>query len=153
MPIGLKNVGETYQQLVNTMFEGYIGKIMKVYVDDMLVKSVTLDAHVAHLVTVLDTMIANGMRLNPEKCVFMVRGGKFLGFMVSERGIEANPEKLKPSTTIKEQATTDFIAEFTPPKTLDDMEVVNEEQAIIPETKEKQVPISTSWINELEDET
>lgn len=68
---------------------------MKVYVDDILVKSVTLDAHVAHLVTVLDTMIANGMRLNPVKCVFMVRGGKFLGFMVSERGIEANPEKLK----------------------------------------------------------
>lgn len=71
-----------------------------------------------------------------------------MGYRVNEIDL-----RYKPSTTIKEQATTDFIAEFTPPKTLDDMEVVNEEQAIIPETKEKQVPISTSWINELEDET
>lgn len=61
MTFGLKNAGVTYQRLANTMFEEHIGKLMEMYVDDMLLKSVTLDAHITNLTTVLDTTIANGM--------------------------------------------------------------------------------------------
>ncbi|KAL6134141.1 hypothetical protein ACLB2K_066374 [Fragaria x ananassa] len=94
MPIGLKNAGATYQRLVNVMFEEEIGELMEVYVDDMLVKSVTNDDHIANLDKVFTKLLAHGMRLNPQKCILAVGGGIFLGFMVSERGIEANPEKI-----------------------------------------------------------
>ena len=59
----------------------------------MLVKSKTEDDHIANLSKVFTKLLAHGMRLNPQKCILAVGGGKFLGFMVSERGIEANPEK------------------------------------------------------------
>ncbi|KAL2251241.1 UNVERIFIED_CONTAM: Retrovirus-related Pol polyprotein from transposon [Sesamum indicum] len=95
MPFGLKNAGATYQRLVNCMFKDHIGSTMEVYVDDMLVKSKKEDDHLTNLRTTFDIMRSYGMKLNPSKCTFGVRGGKFLGYMVSERGIEANPEKIK----------------------------------------------------------
>ncbi|KAL2237770.1 UNVERIFIED_CONTAM: Transposon Tf2-12 polyprotein [Sesamum indicum] len=95
MPFRLKNAGATYQRLVNRMFKDHIGSTMEVYVDDMLVKSKQERDHLANLRTALDIMQSYGMKLNPSKCTFRVRGGKFLGYMVSERGIEANPEKIK----------------------------------------------------------
>ena len=95
MPFGLKNAGATYQRLVNAMFEDEIGEIMGVYVDDMLVKSKTEDDHIANLDRVFTKLLEHGMSLNPQKCILAVGGGKFLGFMVSERGIEANPEKVQ----------------------------------------------------------
>ena len=93
MPYGLKNAGATYQRLVNMMFEQQIGKSMEVYVDDMLVKSKQESDHVAHLAEAFTIMERYGMRLNPAKCCFGVESGKFLGFMVNQRGIDANPEK------------------------------------------------------------
>ena len=95
MPFGLKNTGATYQRLVNAMFEDEIGEIMEVYVDDMLVKSKTEDDHIANLDRVFTKLLEHGLRPNPQKCILTVGGGKFLGFMVSERGIEANPEKVQ----------------------------------------------------------
>ncbi|XP_061993706.1 uncharacterized protein LOC133711622 [Rosa rugosa] len=95
MSFGLKNTGATYQRLVNAMFVDHIGKIMEVYVDDLLVKSITMEDHIKNLGIVFDILLQYGMRLNPDKCVFGVLGGKFLGFVVSERGIEANPEKVQ----------------------------------------------------------
>ncbi|KAL2232755.1 UNVERIFIED_CONTAM: Retrovirus-related Pol polyprotein from transposon [Sesamum indicum] len=95
MPFGLKNAGATYQRLVNRMFKDQIGSTMEVHVDDMLVKSKKEGDHLAHLRTAFDIMRSYGMKLNPSKCTFRVRGSKFLGYMVSERGIEANPEKIK----------------------------------------------------------
>ncbi|KAL2241784.1 UNVERIFIED_CONTAM: Retrovirus-related Pol polyprotein from transposon opus [Sesamum indicum] len=108
MPFGLKNAGATYQRLVNKMFVDQIGKTMEVYVDDMLVKSHKPEEHLEHLKIAFAIMREHGMKLNPNKCTFGVAGGKFLGYMVSERGIEANPEKieailnLKSPTSIKE---------------------------------------------------
>nr|KYP74121.1 Retrovirus-related Pol polyprotein from transposon 297 family [Cajanus cajan] len=93
MPFGLKNVGATYQRLMNKVFRNQIGKNMEVYVDDMVVKSEDLDRHLSDLVEVFQQLRRHDMRLNPEKYVFGVFGGKFLGFMLSARGIEANPEK------------------------------------------------------------
>ncbi|KAL2237224.1 UNVERIFIED_CONTAM: Transposon Tf2-12 polyprotein [Sesamum indicum] len=95
MPLRLKNAGATYQRLVNKMFKNHIGSTMEVYVDDMLVKSKQESDHLAHLGTTFSIIRAYGMKLNPAKCTFGVRGGKFLDYMVSERGIESKLEKIK----------------------------------------------------------
>lgn len=93
MPFGLKNAGVTYQRLVNKMFSKQIGRNMEVYVDDMLVKSREEIAHLDDLKETFTTLREYQMKLNPNKCAFGVALGKFLGFMVSQRGIEANLEK------------------------------------------------------------
>lgn len=95
MPFGLKNAGATYQRLINKMFKHKFGKTMEVYVDDMLVKSRTEEEHIEHLSNCFSILRKYGMKLNPEKCTFGVKGGKFLGYMVTQRGISANPEKIK----------------------------------------------------------
>ncbi|XP_024182357.1 uncharacterized protein LOC112187701 [Rosa chinensis] len=95
MPFGLKNAGATYQRLVNSMFVDVIGTIMEVYVDDMLVKSLTAEDHVTNVSIVFSIILRNGMRLNPQKCIFGVEVGRFLGYIISHRGIEANPEKVQ----------------------------------------------------------
>jgi len=68
---------------------------MKVYMDDMLVKSKKAKSHLDDLRETFDTLRKYQMRLNPAKCVFWVSSGNILGFMVSQRGIEANPEKVR----------------------------------------------------------
>ena len=83
MPFGLKNVGATYQRLVNKMFNKQIDRNMEVYVDDMLVKSKEELAHLDDLRETFATLKQYQMKLNPGKCVFGVASGKFLGFMVS----------------------------------------------------------------------
>ena len=95
MPFGLKNAGATYQRLVNKMFHKQIGTSMEVYIDNMLVKSVKADLHVAHLAESFHVLKDYNMKLNPTKCVFEVSIEKFLGFIVNSRGIEANPNKIK----------------------------------------------------------
>ena len=95
MPFGLKNAGATYQRLVTKMFRPLLGSTMKVYIDDMLVKSKQCPYHVTHLQQAFDFLREYGMKLNPLKCAFKVSAGKFLGFMVTQRGIDANPLQLK----------------------------------------------------------
>ena len=94
MPFGLKNAGATYQRLVNKMFSKQIGRNKEVYVDDMLVKSREELAHLDDLKETFTTLKQYRMKLNPAKCIFGIASGKFLGFMVSQRGIKANPEKV-----------------------------------------------------------
>ena len=95
MSFGLKNAGATYQRLVNRMFQKQIGATMEVYIDDMLVKSTTAGLHIAHLSEAFQILRNYNMKLNPAKCAFGVSGGKFLGFIVNHRGIEANSDKIK----------------------------------------------------------
>ncbi|XP_065050312.1 uncharacterized protein LOC135680360 [Musa acuminata AAA Group] len=95
MPFGLKNAGATYQRTVNKMFAHQIGRNMEVYVDDMIVKSQEAGAHLANLTEAFATLRKFGMRLNPMKCAFSVTSGKFLGFIIHERGIDADPEKVQ----------------------------------------------------------
>ena len=108
MPFELKNAGATYQRLVNKMFCKQIVRNMEVYVDDMLVKSKEEFAHLDDLKETFATLRKYKMKLNPSKCAFGVASGKFLGFMVSQRGIEANLEKVQAilnmalSKTVKE---------------------------------------------------
>ena len=108
MPFGLKNAGATYQRLMNRMFASQIRRNVQVYVDDMLVKSRREEDQLEDLRETFDTLRSYNMKLNPRKCAFRVTAGKFLGFMVSQRGIEANPDKIraiiemKPSRNLKE---------------------------------------------------
>jgi hypothetical protein len=105
MSFGLKNAGATYQRLMNRMFHDQIGRNVEVYVDDMLVKSKEEDSHLDDLGETFKTLRKYQMKLNPSKCTFGVYSSKFLGFMISQRGIEANPDKIK------------AILEMQPPKT------------------------------------
>ena len=81
---------------------------MEVYIDDMLVKSTTIELHITHMSQAFQIPREYNMKLNPAKCAFGVSVGKFLGFIVNNRGIEVNPHKIKsvfdmpPSTNIKE---------------------------------------------------
>ena len=95
MPFGLKNAGATYQRLVIKIFRPLIGKTMEVYIDDMLVKTREHPDHTKHLQETFNLLRTNGMKVNPLKCAFGVSSGKFLGFMVTQRGIEANPIQLR----------------------------------------------------------
>ncbi|XP_017239352.2 uncharacterized protein LOC108212130 [Daucus carota subsp. sativus] len=95
MPFGLRNASATFQRLVNKMFKDQIGKTMEVYIDDMVVKSLNAEDHVKHLQEVFDILREYNMKLNPSKCNFAVSSGKFLGHMVTRRGIEASPEQIK----------------------------------------------------------
>ena len=95
MPFGLKNAEATYQRLVNKIFSEQIGRNMEVYVDDMLIKSKEELTHLDDLKETFTTLRQYQMKLNPSKCAFGVASGKFLEFMVSQRGIKANLEKVQ----------------------------------------------------------
>ena len=95
MSFSLKNAGVTYQRLVNHMFCPQIGQNVEVYLDDMLVKSLDEKKHLDNLQETFNTLRRYNMKLNPSKCAFGVSLGKFLGFMVSHRGIEANLDKIQ----------------------------------------------------------
>ena len=95
MPFGLKNAGATYQRLVTKMFRPLLGSTMEVYTDDMLVKFKQRPDHASHLHQAFDILREYGMKLNPLKCAFGVSAGRFLGFVVTQRVIEANPAQLK----------------------------------------------------------
>ncbi|XP_073035211.1 uncharacterized protein [Primulina eburnea] len=98
MPFGLKNAGATYQRLMDRIFTKQAGRNVEVYVDDILVKSRTHNELIPDLEETFSTLREYGVRLNPAKCTFGVKSGKFLGFMVTERGIEVNPDKVKSIT-------------------------------------------------------
>jgi len=108
MPFGLKNAGATYQCLMDKVFSHLMGQCVEVYVDDMVVKSPSHHQHAQELSVVFSVLCQYNLRLIPDKCVFGVDRGKFLGFMLTQRGIEVNPEKCKAiiemrsPTTIKE---------------------------------------------------
>ncbi|XP_073138200.1 uncharacterized protein [Henckelia pumila] len=95
MPFGLKNARATYQRMMDKVFQGQLGRNVEGYVDDILVKFRTGRDFIPDLEETFNTLRKYGVKLNPAKCVFGVKSGKFLGFVVTERGIEVNPEKVK----------------------------------------------------------
>ncbi|PKA52966.1 RNA-directed DNA polymerase like [Apostasia shenzhenica] len=94
MPFSLKNAGATYQRMIDVVFKGQRGKNLEAYVDDILVKSKTLTEHLGDLRETLDTLRRYNLKLNPAKCTFGAASGKFFGYLVSSRGIEANLDKI-----------------------------------------------------------
>ena len=100
MSFGLKNTGATYQRCMLKCFEDLIGRTVEAYVDDIMVKSKRANQVVADVEQTFTKLRANSVKLNPEKCVFGVPRGMLLGFIISERGNEANLEKISAITRI-----------------------------------------------------
>jgi hypothetical protein len=94
MPFGLRNAGATYQRCMQHVFGDHIGRTVEAYLDDIVVKTRKAADLVGDLSITFGCLRANGVKLNPEKCVFGVPRGMLLGYIVSQRGIEANPEKV-----------------------------------------------------------
>ena len=113
MFFSLKNASATYRRLMNKNFAHQIGRNVEVYVDDMLVKSRREDNHLDDLKETFDTLCSYNMKLNPSKCAFGVTVGKFLGFMVSQRGIKVNTHKIR------------TIMEMAPPRNTKEVQCLN----------------------------
>lgn len=105
MPFGLKNAGATYQRAMVTLFHDMMHKEIKVYVDDMIAKSRTEEEHILVLRKLFMRLRKFQLKLNPAKCTCGAKSGKLLGFVVSEKGIEIDPDKVK------------AIQELSPPRT------------------------------------
>ena len=95
MPFGLKNAGSTYQRMMTKMFKPQLSRNIEVYIDDMVVKSKVVFEHVGNLTSIFGILRKHKLRLNASKCSFGVGSGKFLGYIVTHRGIEMNPDQIK----------------------------------------------------------
>jgi len=88
MTFGLKNAGATYQRAMNFIFHEFIGKLVDIYIDNVVVNSGDFIKHLADLRKVLECTRKYGLKMNSNKCAFGISAGQFLGFMVHQRGIE-----------------------------------------------------------------
>jgi hypothetical protein len=95
MPEGLKNARGSFNRMTAKVLHSQIGWNVLTYVDDIIVKSMKQENHIADLQETFANFRQAGLKLNPEKCVFGVKKGKFLGCLVSTKGIEANPNKIE----------------------------------------------------------
>ncbi|GKC64623.1 reverse transcriptase domain-containing protein [Tanacetum coccineum] len=94
MPFGLRNVGATYQRLVDKAFHKQIGRNLEVYVDDLVIKSITEDEIVRDIEETFKSLREINMKLNPKKCTFGVEEGMFLGYKVNSKGLKVCPDKV-----------------------------------------------------------
>jgi hypothetical protein len=95
MTFELKNAGATYQRAMNLIFHDLLGIIVEVCIDDIVIKSASLNSHLADLRLAFEKMRRYGLKMNPLKCAFGVSAGKFLGFIVHEIGVEIDPKKIE----------------------------------------------------------
>jgi hypothetical protein len=95
MPEGLKNAGGSFNKMTTKVLHSQIGRNVLTYVDDIIVKSTKQENHIANLQETFANFRQASLKLNPEKCVFGVKKGKFLGCLVSTKGIKANPSKIE----------------------------------------------------------
>ena len=112
MPFGLKNASATYQHVATTLLHDLIHKEVEIYVDDMIVKSKDHEGHIPTLRKFFEGIQFYKLRLNPKKCTFGVTSRKLLGFIVSQRGIEVNLDKIKAIVEMKPPKTEKEILEF-----------------------------------------
>ena len=89
------SAGATYQRAMNLIFHDLIGIILEAYIDDIAIKSAGLSHHLAALRLGLETMRRYGLKMHPLKCAFGVSAGKFLGFIIHEKGIEIDPKRIE----------------------------------------------------------
>jgi hypothetical protein len=95
IPKGFKNAGGSFSRMTAKVLHSQIGRNVLTNFDDIIVKSTKQENHVADLQETFANFRQAGLKLNPEKCVFGVKKGKFLGCLVSTKGIEANPSKIE----------------------------------------------------------
>ncbi|CAL1388457.1 unnamed protein product [Linum trigynum] len=94
MPFGLKNAVATYQRMIDSVISQQIGRNIEAYVDDLIVKTKMGNSHLEDLRETFEALRKHSLRLNPLKCVFGAEAGKFLGFMITKRGIEVDPKHI-----------------------------------------------------------
>jgi hypothetical protein len=94
MTFGLKNASATYQRAINFIFHEYIGTLVEIYIDDVVVKSGNIIKHLADLQKILECTRKHRLKMNPNKCAFGVSTSQFLGFMVHQRGIEISRKSI-----------------------------------------------------------
>jgi hypothetical protein len=100
MSFGLKNAGATYQRAIQACFKRQLNKNVEAYMDDVVIKTRYSDTLIADLEETFAYLREYHWKLNPNKCVFGVPSGKLLDFIISHRGIKANPEKISAITNI-----------------------------------------------------
>ena len=113
MSFGLKNVGATYQRAIQMCLDQQIGRNIKAYIDDVVVKSKTADNLIADLEETFTNLKRYRWKLNPSKCIFGVPSGILLGYIVSARGIEPNPDKVSTITNMKRPPSVKDIQKLT----------------------------------------
>jgi hypothetical protein len=101
MSFGLKNTGATYQRAIQACFKKQLNKNVQAYVDDVVVKTRNSSTLIDDLEETFASLREYHWKLNPNKCVFGLPSGKLLGFIISQRGIETNPEKISAITCMK----------------------------------------------------
>jgi hypothetical protein len=110
MPFGLKNAGATFRRLMRKALGAQMGRNVEAYIDDIVVKTRESHTFIEDLEKTFANLRKVNIKLNPAKCAFSVPSGKLLGFLVSHRGIEVNPDKVK------------AIEEMRPPRNLKEMQ-------------------------------
>nr|GEU90893.1 reverse transcriptase domain-containing protein [Tanacetum cinerariifolium] len=105
MPFGLQNARSTYQRVVDTAFQSQIGRNLEAYVDDMVIKSNNEKVLIEDITETFDNLQRINMKLNQKKCSFGVKEGKFMGYMITSKGIQANLKKTKAITDMQSPQT------------------------------------------------
>jgi hypothetical protein len=113
MPEGLKNAGCTFSRMIAIVLHPQIRRNILAYVDDIVVKSVQRRDHISDLEKTFANMRAANLKLNPEKCVFGIHKGKVLGCLVSTKGIEANPDKIRALVEIQDPVSVRDVQKLT----------------------------------------
>jgi hypothetical protein len=113
MSFGLKNAGATFQRSMDTAFSQQIGRNLEVYIDDLVAKTKEGNSHADDLEEILSQVRRYRIRLNPAKCSFGVQAGKFLGFLLTRRGIEANPEKCQAIISMRSPSCVKEVQQLT----------------------------------------
>jgi hypothetical protein len=113
LSFGLKNAGATYQRAIQMCFADQLHRNDEAYMDDMVIKTRSPEDLIADLEEMFNSLQNFRWKLNPTKCVFGVPSGKLLGFIVSNRGIEANPEKITAITDMEAPATIKDVQKLT----------------------------------------
>jgi hypothetical protein len=105
MSFGLKNAGATYQRAIQMCFADQLHRNVEAYVDDVVIKTRKPDDLIAYMEETFNSLRRFRWKLNPTKCIFGVPSGKLLRFIISNRGIEANPVKITAITDMGAPAT------------------------------------------------
>ena len=95
------------------MFKSQLGKSIEIYIDDMVVKSKVVSKHVGDLGNIFEILRKHKLRLNTSKCSFGVGFGKFLGYMVTHRGIEVNSDQIKAINSLQPPQNPKEVQKFT----------------------------------------
>jgi hypothetical protein len=113
MPEGLKNAGCTFSRIIAIVLHPQLRRNILAYVDDIVVKSVQSKDHISDLAETFANMRAANLKLNPEKCVFGIHKGKVLGCLVSTKGIEANPDKIRALVEMQDPVSVKDVQKLT----------------------------------------